>query len=161
MEKGKPTKEKRFILIISTVFLFVLGILFIFPIKYPVKLSEIGKIETDKELYICKIIETTGPEWLLVGDKNGVFTKDSELVLLVGNVPDKELSKIMIYGSSNKYLIRGTEIGKLTENIWSYNEEKYRVIWVEKWDILEKVDRSRTLVFFLPWPYLTYFDFRH
>jgi len=131
-------KYIKYIAISITAFMLVMAI---FKISPNVSLKKINHEElkalrliSGKKLYICKLTTYTGPEWVVIGDKNGLFGEEEpeEQVIIEGDfLPflfrDKQDD---LYSETNFAIIAEAE-GK--KSFSKDDPSQYRVLKAVKW----------------------------
>jgi hypothetical protein len=158
VEKSNTEGSKKHIGIFIVIAIIVIIILpDLIPIKMAVKLSN-GSNNSEK-LFICTEAVTTGPDWTLIGDENGLFPEHKgELVILNGNVPNK-IRTVLQGGceATNIYIVKGKVVG---EDDYGMKNEHFKVIEVTDWSVGYPIDRGAMIFRVLsPKRYLTIYDY--
>lgn len=139
-------------IVIFAVFILVAGNFL--PIKMSVNPNKLYKQDKNETMFICEYGQTTGPNWVIIGDSEGEF--DSERIEFI-DVKWSELGKepnSSVLVGKNKYVLYGKFIGAK-----AIDGENYRSFEVKKWDILYPIDRFSLRSYFTPKRYLNLFDF--
>lgn len=173
------SKKTKLILLIGIPFLLFLFFVILerIPVKRSVGEEELQSRLKEENTYVCKFTATTGPSWEIYE-----WNSDSipQLVCLEGNVPFDSLNQDLFFFAQNEFLIQGGVIGKrivdMEGNIHDYygddknniltdmqlsdgRYECYDIIHVQRWDIIEPIDRGDSLRFLAPKKYLSVLDF--
>lgn len=146
--------------IILMIIIFAVVLYYYIPYKNVVSINEYLKLNCNKEIIICSYILTTGPSWKVIGDKNGYFKNNTkkEMIILEGNVPDKELKDYFFVNSNNKFIFNGKFLESRDE--FGAKGEYFKVFYVDKWDILDSIDRGDSIMYFKPKNKLVRNDFK-
>jgi len=151
---------KKIFLIIA-IFISLILISIFFPVKFSVKKNKLFSVKKNNEFIIIENIETSGPEWIIVGNQDGYFDKKREPVILYGNIPECRLSNNVNYAFKNRYILYGEFIGELNHKNYSKNGVIYKVYRVDCWEIIYPIRRYSVIGFFFPKSYFNIYDFKY
>ena len=159
-------------LLLIIVLVLVAGI----PVKQGISIEEAKARVENSNTYICELIATTGPSWLIYKEE-----ADEQGVMLEGKLPIDEIDEnTFFYFVHNRFLITGEKVGvRIVDeegNIENYYGEDaetaiktiqdtdgryecYDIFCVEDWDIITPIQRESIFAGVASDEYLNLFDF--
>ncbi len=155
MYKEKSRIGIKEMIIGSIIALFAILIIANFiPVKISFNQNKLNQPENNETMVLCEYGQTTGPNWVIIGDYKGEFSSDKiEFIDVKWSVSGK-LPNSSIFIGHNKYALYGKFNG--VETIDGCN---YRVFEVKRWEILYPIDRFSLRSYITPKRYLNLFDF--
>jgi hypothetical protein len=140
--KNNMFRSKKYVILLLVVMILIITSFKVVPSMSLKKISidELKGISlnSDEKVYVCRLTTYTGPEWIIVGDKNGLYGngKPEEQVMIEGDfLPflfrDKQDD---VYAKTNFAI----KVKVKSNKAFSKSDPTlYRVLKAEKWYILE------------------------
>lgn len=154
----------------------IIGCVVGIPLKQGISIEEAKARAQNSNTYICELIATTGPGWLIYKEE-----ADEQGVMLEGKLPIDEIDEnTFFYFVHNRFLITGEKVGvRIVDeegNIENYYGEDaetaiktiqdtdgryecYDIFCVEDWDIITPIQRESIFAGVASDEYLNLFDF--
>ncbi len=124
------------------------------PVKMSVKSNKLNQKDKNDTVILCEYGQTTGPNWVIIGDDKGEFGDGKCEFINVKYSDSVKMPNTSIFIGQNKYVLYGKFIG-----VEAFYGESYRVFEVKRWDIQYPIDRFSLRACFTPKRYLNIFDF--
>ena len=133
-------KNIKYIFIIIVALAVVILTIMVVPKMFLGKINDEGlkklDLKSGENIYICRLTTYTGPEWVVVGDKNGLYdiNKTEEQVIIEGDfLPFLFRDRQNYIYSKTNFVIKAKSNG---ERFFTKDDStKYRVLKAEKWYI--------------------------
>lgn len=149
-------------LLIIIILLLIIIIIERIPVKKALRIEDLKHLSNNtnsQEVIICIVPQSTGPNWAIIGDENGLFPPEQkqELIIVDGNTPLDKLNSSLFIHSKNMFVLIGETTG-----MSKYSEqdiEEYRVFKAENWYIVNPIDRGMSLRLFAPKGHISLLDY--
>ena len=132
----------------------------VLPLFLPIKYATVDLPQNTNEYIIVRGIKTTGYEWKVVGDQNGVYDQDSQNVKcinMIGNVPIYKFYSDYSTGD-NIFICYGKYEYQPYDGVAGHNIHGEDVFLVECWEIMYPVQRDFFIGVLIPKNYICRYD---
>jgi hypothetical protein len=132
----------------------------ILPLFLPIKYANLQLPKNMGEYIVVRGIKTTGYEWEVTGDQNGLYAERShniKCVNMIGNVPSCKFYSDYSTGD-NQFICYGEYEYQPYDGVAGHNIYGEDVFHVERWEIMYPIQRDFFIGVFIPKNYICRYD---